>query len=77
MRALTPDNRLNAVRCAWDGPANDSPSRLEVNGTTLDVAFAFVEETTKLLPPFSGDTKGEELLSLSLSSSPSRYGLAA
>ena len=26
---------------------------------------------------FSGDTKGEELLSLSLSSSPSRYGLAA
>ena len=35
MRALTPDNRLNAVRCAWDGPANDSPSRLEVNGTTV------------------------------------------
>ena len=35
MRALTPDNRLNAVRCAWDGTANDSPSRLEVNGTTV------------------------------------------
>ena len=35
MRALTPDNRLNAVRCAWDGAANNSPSRLEVNGTTV------------------------------------------
>ena len=46
-------------------------------GTTLDVAFAFVEETTKRLPPFSGDTKGEELLSLSLSTNPSWYGLAA
>ena len=104
--ALTPDNRLNAVRCAWDRTENNSMSRLEVNGTTvrknlfsipiakdidsvapvsfpagttLDVAFAFVEETTKLLPPFSGDTKGEELLSLylSLSTNPSRYGLAA
>ena len=35
MRALTPDNRLNAVRCAWDGAANNSTSRLEVNGTTV------------------------------------------
>ena len=35
MRALTPDNRLNALHCAWDGPANDSTSRLEVNGTTV------------------------------------------
>ena len=35
MRALTPDNRLNSIRCAWDGPANDSPSRLEVNGTMV------------------------------------------
>ena len=104
MRALTPDNRLTAARCAWDGAANNSTSRLEVNGstvrknlfsipiakdidstapdsfpegTTIDVAFAFVEETTKLLPPLSGDTKGEELLSLSLSTNPSRYGLAS
>ena len=35
MRALTPDNRLNAVRCAWDGAANNSTSRLEVNGTMV------------------------------------------
>ena len=35
MRALTPDNRLNALHCAWDGPANDSTSRLEINGTTV------------------------------------------
>ena len=34
MRALTPDNRLNSIRCAWDGAANNSTSRLEVNGTT-------------------------------------------
>ena len=35
MRALTPDNRLNSIHCAWDGPANNSMSRLEVNGTTV------------------------------------------
>ena len=35
MRALTPDNRLNSIRCAWDGAANNSTSRLEVNGTTV------------------------------------------
>ena len=35
MRSAMTDKRLNAVRCAWDGPANDSTSRLEVNGTTV------------------------------------------
>ena len=35
MRALTPDNRLNALHCAWDGAANNSTSRLEVNGTMV------------------------------------------
>ena len=35
MMALTPDNRLNSIRCAWDGAANNSTSRLEVNGTTV------------------------------------------
>ena len=35
MRALTPDNRLNSIRCAWDGAADNSTSRLEVNGTMV------------------------------------------
>ena len=35
MRAIMTDDRLNAARCAWDGDANNSTSRLEVNGTTV------------------------------------------
>ena len=80
MMALTPDNRLNSIRCAWDGAANNSTSRLEVNGTTVRRNLALDPGFTKILSFASwkgGNTKGEELLSLSLSSSPSRYGLAA
>ena len=46
-------------------------------GATIDIGLACIEETTVLRPPFTGDTKGKELLSLSLSTNPSRYGLAA
>ena len=35
-------------------------------GTTIDIALASTEEGTIVKPLFSGDTKGEELLSLSL-----------
>ena len=34
MRAIMTDDRLNAVRCSWEGTPSSSPSRLEVNGTT-------------------------------------------
>ena len=53
MRALTPDNRLNAVRCAWDWDADNSPSR-----------------KARISRAANG-------LAVSLSTNPSRYGLAA
>ena len=48
MRALTPDNRLNSIRCAWDGAANNSTSRLEVNGTTVRRNLALDPGFTKI-----------------------------
>ena len=48
MRALTPDNRLNSIRCAWDGAANNSTSRLEVNGTAVRRNLALDPGLTKI-----------------------------
>ena len=62
MRALTPDNRLNAVRCAWDGDADDSPSR-KARGSRAANGLAVIRKARNC--------------SLSLSTNPSRYGLAA
>ena len=62
MRVLTPDNLLNAVRCAWDGDADDSPSRKARISWAANGSAAIRKARN---------------CSLSLSSSPSRYGLAA
>ena len=48
MRSAMTDKRLNAVRCAWDGPANNSTSRLEVNGTTFRRNLALDPGFTKI-----------------------------
>ena len=62
MMALTPDNRLNSIHCAWDGDADNSPSR-KARGSRATNGLAVIRKVRNC--------------SLSLSSSPSRYGLAA
>ena len=62
MRALTPDNRLNSIRCAWDWDADNSPSR-KARISRAANGLAVIRKARNC--------------SLSLSSSPSRYGLAA
>lgn len=62
MRTLIPDNRLNSIRCAWDGAADNSPSR-KARGSRASNGLAVIRKARNC--------------SLSLSSSPSRYGLAA
>ena len=62
MRSAMTDKRLNAT--SWPKDTWFDISEVSI---TRGVNASF----------FSGDTKGEELLSLSLRTNPSQYGLAA